>query len=59
MKKILDFIIIFLLVFLILNLFNNDKKQQIVANSVIFKTIKNSYTVPAGIKLNIENKTNT
>jgi hypothetical protein len=59
MKKILDFIIIFLLVFLILNFFNNHKKQQIIANSIILKTVKDSYTVPAGIKLNIENKTNT
>jgi large-conductance mechanosensitive channel len=47
MKKILDFIIIFLLVFLILNIFNNDKKQVITNNTIILKTQKEDYSVPA------------
>lgn len=54
MKKILDFIIIFLLVFLIINLFSNDtdveQKQEILISAT-----KNSYTIPASVKLNIEN----
>lgn len=54
MKKILDFIIIFLLVFLIMNLFNDDKqveqKQEIVVSS-----LDSSYTIPASIKIDVEN----
>ena len=59
MKKILDFIIIFLLVFLIMQYINWNGKQATknIENTIILKTIKNSYSVPAWIKLEIENKT--
>jgi len=58
MKKILDFIIIFLLVFLIINLFNKDNEKKDTLNPiVIFKSIESDYTVPAPIKIEIENKT--
>lgn len=59
MKKILDFIIIFLLVFLIMQYinWNNKTENKIVESSVILKTVKNSYSVPAWIKLEVENKT--
>lgn len=56
MKKILDFIIIFLLVFLIINLFqDNNKKQAILQQQVILKTINDKYTVPASVKVEIQN----
>lgn len=59
MKKILDFIIIFLLVFLIISLFNSSeqKNNEIVPSSIVLKSIEDSYTVPAWIKLELENKT--
>ena len=60
MKKILDFIIIFLLVFLIIWLFNNDEQEtKIIESTVTLSSVDNSYTVPAWIKVNIENKTST
>ncbi len=58
MKKILDFIIIFLLVFFIVNFFNTNKeKQPLVKNNIIVKTTKDSYTIPASVQLLIENNT--
>ena len=58
MKKILDFIIIFLLIFLIINLFNRDNEiKDIVNPTIVFKSIESDYTVPAPIKIEIENKT--
>ena len=58
MKKILDFIIIFLLVFLIMNIWNNKEEKQVnVENAVVLKTLKEDYTVPAWVKLSIDNKT--
>ena len=60
MKKILDFIIIFLLVFLIMQFINNDDKQEntkIIESSVTIKALTDSYTVPAWIKVEVENKT--
>lgn len=58
MKKILDFIIIFLLVFLIIWLFNkNEETTKIVESNILFKSINDSYTVPAWVKLEIENRT--
>ena len=58
MKKILDFIIIFLLIFLIVSLFKDDKQDvQIVESAITLKAVSDSYTVPAWIKLEVENKT--
>ncbi len=59
MKKILDFIIIFLLVFLIIGLFNNkqDETNKIVESSIELNSLADSYTVPAWIKIEVENKT--
>jgi hypothetical protein len=59
MKKILDFIIIFLLIFLIISLFNkqDNKIAETQVSNVIIKTLEKSYTVPSGIKLEVENKT--
>ena len=58
MKKILDFIIIFLLVYLIIWLFNNNEQEtKIIESTVTIESIDNSYTVPAWIKVEVENKT--
>jgi len=58
MKKIIDFIIIFLLVFLIVGIFNKKEEKPIVNQTVVLKTDKTSYSIPPSIKLNISNFTN-
>jgi hypothetical protein len=55
MKKILDFIIIFLLVFLIINLFKDDVKKDTTIQSIVIKSIENNYTIPASVKLEVQN----
>ena len=57
MKKILDFLIIFLLVFLIIGMFNKEEKKEITNWWVVIKTDSNSYSVPASIKLDVQNLT--
>ncbi len=59
MKKILDFIIIFLLVFLAVSFFSNNQEQntKVIESWVILKAISNSYTVPAWVELQIKNNT--
>lgn len=57
MKKILDFIIIFLLVFLIVGMFNKKEQAPITNWWVIIKTQKSSYSIPPSIKLNVKNLT--
>ena len=59
MKKILDLIIIFLLVFLIISLFNKEDTNKIESEktSIIFKAVEKSYKVPAWVNLLVENKT--
>jgi len=54
MKKFLDFLIIFLLTFLIVNLFTNDNKKEL-DGKVIFSSIDSSYTIPASIVLEVKN----
>ncbi len=56
-SKILDYIIIFLLAFLIINFFqwSPKKQEQIKKTWIILDTKTSSYTVPASINLNIEN----
>lgn len=57
MKKILDFIMIFLLVFLLVNFFNWKKTENTVKENIIVKLVKNSYTIPAWVKLDVTNNT--
>jgi len=60
MKKILDFIIIFLLVFLIMQYIDSNNKQEnnkVLESPVTISSITDSYTVPAWIKIEVENKT--
>jgi hypothetical protein len=55
--KILDYILIFILAFLVLSFFQDKPKQiqNMQQHSVIIDTKTSSYTVPASIKLNIKN----
>ena len=57
MKKIIDFIIIFLLVFLIVGMFNKKEQATITDWWIVLTTDKTSYSIPASIKLNIKNLT--
>jgi hypothetical protein len=59
MKKILDYILIFILAFLIISFFQGkpEKNDIIEQKNIIIDTKTSSYTVPASIKLNIKNNT--
>ena len=57
MKKIIDFIIIFLLVFLIVGIFNKKEQKPITNGWIVLSTNKSNYSIPASIKLNIKNLT--
>lgn len=52
--KILDFVIIFLLVFLVMQFFVWDK-EKVLTEKVLVKATDNSYTIPASVWLNIIN----
>jgi hypothetical protein len=55
--KIINFLLVFLLVLLAINLFNgNSKNNTTVTNSITLKTA-NSYTIPASVKLIVTNNT--
>ena len=55
-EKLLNFLLLFLLIFLILNLFTGSKEDAKLSNTIVLQT-KNSYTVPAGVKIDVLNQT--
>ncbi len=57
MKKVLDFLIIFLLVFLVVGLFNKKEESPTLTGWVSLESIAKSYTVPASIQLQLNNNT--
>jgi len=57
MKKVLDFLIIFLLVFLVVGLFNKDDDKKLVTGWVSIESSSKAYTVPASVSLNVKNQT--
>ncbi len=57
MKKVLDFLIIFLLVFLVVGLFNKDDEKKVVTGGVSIESTSKAFTVPASVSLNIKNQT--
>ena len=57
MKKILDFIIIFLLVFLIIQIIPEWEKKQVITNSISIIAEKSTYSIPGSVKLNLKNST--
>ncbi len=56
MKKYLDFLLIFFLMFFIFQFFNG-KNNQVEPQGIVFETDSSSYSVPASIFLTIENNT--
>ncbi len=58
MKKILDFLIIFLLAFLIVGMFNKKEQKPITNWWIVLTTNQTSYSIPPSVKLNIKNLTN-
>ena len=58
MKKIIDFLIIFLLVFLIIGLFKDKPEETKILNAwVLISTQSSSYSIPASVKLDVKNLT--
>lgn len=57
--KILNFLIIFLLTFLLLNIFTNNKKEAVTWESLTIQVAKDSYSIPASVSLEVENFTGT
>lgn len=58
-EKILNYLLIVLSVFLIVNYFTSSKTAQQEVKDVIQLTAAKSYTVPADVKLTLTNKTST
>ena len=58
MKKILDFILIFLILFFIINFFSSKDDENTVKEPISISTTSSSYSVPAWVKLNVKNNTN-
>lgn len=56
MKKILDFLIIFILVFLVVWMFTKDDETKNLTGGVILSSVNNSYTVPASVQLKVSNQ---
>jgi len=58
MKKFIDFLIIFLLVFLIIGLFKDKPEETKIVNAwVLISTQSSSYSIPASVKLDVKNLT--
>lgn len=55
-EKLLNLLLLFLLIFLVLNLFTGLKEEEKLSNTIVLKT-KNSYTVPAWVKIEVLNQT--
>ncbi|MCP4523363.1 MAG: YidC/Oxa1 family membrane protein insertase [Candidatus Gracilibacteria bacterium] len=57
MKKFLDIFILSLLIALILNLFfgTTPEKKEVLTGNILFETLEKSYTIPAGVQLQITN----
>jgi len=59
MKKLIDFLIIFLLSFLIINLFTKKENTIVQEKKVSFEVSSQSYNIPASIILKIKNNTSS
>lgn len=54
--KLINFLLIFILIFLVLNFFENKKTQNQTSNTIILKN-DNSFSIPSNIKFEIINQT--
>lgn len=59
MKKLIDFLIIFLLSFLIINLFTKKENTIVQEKKVSFEVSSQSYNIPASVILKIKNNTSS
>ena len=57
MKKIIDFLVIFLLAFLIINLFQDKEPKKDDLAWVTIQALSANYTVPASVKVQVKNAT--
>lgn len=57
MKKVIDFILIFLLAFLVVSFFQKDETQQVLTGGVSITSAQKSYSVPASVSLIVKNQT--
>jgi len=55
MKKFFDILIIFLLVFLTVSLFNKPDERKKEKSDTVISFIESTYTIPASVQLNVEN----
>lgn len=55
--KIINFLLIFMTVYIVLSFFNNDKWTKNTEKNIIISPVNDSYTIPASIKINIKNNT--
>lgn len=55
--KIINFLLIFMTVYIVLSFFNNDKWTKNTENNIIISPVNDSYTIPASIKINVKNNT--
>lgn len=56
--KLLNFLLLFLVIFLTINLFTSKKEENKLSNTISLTT-KESYTVPAWVKIEVKNQTST
>lgn len=54
-KKLLDFTLIFLLVFFTMKLFTADSTPVELNGKVLFSSIDKSYSIPASVEVKVEN----
>lgn len=59
MKKLLDFLIIFLLSFLIINFFQKEENKIVPEKKVLFEVTSPTFNIPASVILKIKNNTST
>jgi len=55
--KLLNFLLIFLLIYVILSIFDDSNKKQLEQNASIKIETSKSYTIPASVKIKISNST--
>lgn len=55
--KLINFLLVFLLVFFVLSMFDSSKKTSQTAWNIIIKSASDSYSVPATVKIDLQNNT--
>jgi hypothetical protein len=55
--KLINFLLVFLIVFFILSMFDGSKKTTKDTGNLIIKSASDSYNVPATVKIDLQNNT--